>query len=122
MHWRKWYNEEKAETIDPPKAFKDLSKFHKLLLLRALRPDRLTSALTNYVIDKMGERYIEQPAFDIFETFEETTHLAPIFFVLFPGVDPTPDIERVAAKFDIKSTNGRFINISMGQGQEDRAK
>jgi dynein heavy chain len=42
--------------------------------------------------------------------------------VLFPGVDPTPDVEKVAATFDISSNNGRFINISMGQGQEDRAK
>jgi len=37
-----------------------------------------------------------------------------MFFVLFPGVDPTPDVERVAAKYDISSTNRRFINISMG--------
>jgi len=59
MHWRKWYNEEKAELADPPKAYKELSKFHKLLLLRALRPDRLTSALSNFVFDNMGEKYIE---------------------------------------------------------------
>jgi len=37
-----------------------------------------------------------------------------MFFVLFPGVDPTQDVERVAAKYDISSTNRRFINISMG--------
>lgn len=105
-----------------PKAYKDISKFHRLLLLRALRPDRLSSALSNFVTEKMGEEYIEQPAFDIFEAFAESTKTIPMFFVLFPGVDPTPDVERVAAKFDISSTNGRFINISMGQGQEDRAK
>lgn len=39
-----------------------------------------------------------------------------MFFVLFPGVDPTPEVERVAAQFDISSSNKRFINISMGQG------
>jgi dynein heavy chain len=37
-----------------------------------------------------------------------------MFFVLFPGVDPTPDVEKVAAKFDITAANRRFINISMG--------
>jgi dynein heavy chain len=42
--------------------------------------------------------------------------------VLFPGCDPTPDVERVGAAQDISIQNGRFINISMGQGQEMRAK
>jgi len=46
----------------------------------------------------------------------------PMFFVLFPGVDPTPDVEKVAAKYDITIKNGRFTNISMGQGQEEGAK
>lgn len=45
-----------------------------------------------------------------------------MFFVLFPGVDPTPDVERQGAKYDISISNGKFTNISMGQGQEDRAK
>jgi len=54
--------------------------------------------------------------------FEESLNTVPIFFVLFPGVDPTPDVEKVAAKYDISIKNGRFTNISMGQGQEERAK
>lgn len=58
----------------------------------------------------------------MFETFAETTNKIPVFFVLFPGVDPTRDVEQVAAKYNISTENGRFINISMGQGQEDRAK
>jgi dynein heavy chain len=45
-----------------------------------------------------------------------------MFFVLFPGVDPTPEVERAAAKFGISITNGKFINISMGQGQEEPAR
>ena len=55
-----------------------------------MRPDRVASALNAYVGEMMGERYVEQPAFNIFETFSETTNKIPIFFVLFPGVDPTP--------------------------------
>ena len=114
LQWRKWYSEEKAELADLPKAMKDLSKFHKLMLLRAIRPDRLTSALTTFIAETMGERYIEQPPFSIAETFEETSKTTPIFFVLFPGVDPTPDVEKIGAKYDISSQNGRFTNISMG--------
>lgn len=45
LQWRKWYMDEKAESVELPRAFKDCSLFHRLLLLRALRPDRLTGAL-----------------------------------------------------------------------------
>jgi hypothetical protein len=33
--------------------------FHKLLLLRSMRPDRLLSALTMFIEDKMGSQFIE---------------------------------------------------------------
>ena len=46
----------------------------------------------------------------------EMSPTTPIFFVLFPGVDPTPEVEKIAAQYDISSFNGKFINISMGQG------
>jgi len=121
--WKKWYQEERVEEVgELPKSFKEISKFHKLMLLRAMRPDRLSSALTNYVSEIMGERYVEQPPFNIFETFEETDKKTPIFFVLFPGVDPTPEVERVALKYGISIENKKFRNISMGQGQEKPAK
>jgi dynein heavy chain len=49
------------------------------------------------------------------------TPSTPAFFVLFPGVDPTPDVERVGKKYGVSISGGNFINISMGQGQEDIA-
>jgi len=105
-----------------PKAFKDITAFHKLLLLRSLRPDRLLSALTLFIVEQMGEVYTEQAPFDMTETYNESNNSTPIFFVLFPGVDPTPQVENIAKEYDISIANGRFINISMGQGQEQRAK
>lgn len=118
MVWKKWYQEERVEELgELPKSYKEITKFQKLLLYRALRPDRVSSALNSYVGDMMGEKYIEQPPFNIFETFSETNSRIPIFFVLFPGVDPTPEVERVAAKYDISTSNRKFTNISMGQGQ-----
>ena len=54
LQWRKWYMDEKAESVELPRAFKDCSLFHRLLLLRALRPDRLTGALIQYVTEWLG--------------------------------------------------------------------
>ena len=49
MQWKKWYGEEKPEVTELPKSYKDISNFHKLFVLRALRPDRLSTAIMTYI-------------------------------------------------------------------------
>ena len=120
-YWRKWLKDEKAEESDMPKSQSKLTEFQKLLIIKALRPDRITSAITNYIRDNMGDKYIESTTFDMAATFKETSALTPIFFVLFPGIDPTKDVEELGATMDKSIAKGTFINIPMGQGQEDRA-
>jgi dynein heavy chain len=95
LMWRKWYQDEKPESCDLPKSLSSISLFHRCLLLRAMRPDRLTNALKEFIEINMGIEYVEQPSFDIVQTYEETNVQTPIFFVLFPGVDPTPEVELI---------------------------
>jgi len=40
---------------------------------------------------------------------------------LFPGVDPTDDVTEAAGKLGKTLNNGKFLNISMGQGVESYA-
>lgn len=54
----------------------------------------MQSALMDYVRNYLGNNYVEQQPFDIFTAFAESTPQTPLFFVLFPGVDPTNDIEK----------------------------
>jgi dynein heavy chain len=121
LQWRKWYMDEKAESVELPRAHKDCSLFHRLLLLRAMRPDRLTGALIQYVTENLGLEYVEQPAFDVFSLYKESQADIPIFFVLFPGVDPTPDVEKIGLANNKSIDAGTFTNLSMGQGQEENA-
>ncbi len=79
-----------------------------------MRPDRLSSALNIYIEDAMGKDYIDQQSFNMEATYNETNRTTPILFVLFPGVDPTPDVERIGAKFGYSIVKGNFVNISMG--------
>ena len=116
LQWRKWFGEEKAEIADLPKTFKDVSLFHRLLLLRAMRPDRLSGALKEFVSIELGEKYVEQPSFNMAKTYSEMSPKVPVFFVLFPGVDPTPDVERIGKNYDKSLSDGTLLNISMGQG------
>jgi dynein heavy chain len=119
LSWKRWIGEEKAESCDLPRSIKDVSPFHKLMLLRILRPDRLCQGLSLFVSSKLGPEFVERAPFDIDKLYAESSNSTPIFFVLFPGVDPTPLVENLAKRLGI--TNGKFINISMGQGQEQIA-
>jgi len=65
LMWRKWYSDEKPEACDLPKSLASISLFHRCLLLRAMRPDRLTNALKTFVGDNMGVDYVEAKPFDI---------------------------------------------------------
>lgn len=121
LQWRKWYMDEKAESVELPRAFKECTLFHRLLLLRAMRPDRLTGALVQYVTEWLGVDFVEQPSFDVFDLYKETKPQTPTFFVLFPGVDPTPDVEKIGFANNKTIEAGTFTNISMGQGQEENA-
>ena len=122
LNWKKWIGTEKAEDEElPSKLLTGVSPFQKLMLIKILRPDRVSYALKAFLLKSIGERYIEQPAFDMQEVYDESNEQSPIFFVLFPGVDPTPAVEELGQKYGITAGKG-FMNLSMGQGQEDLAK
>lgn len=68
-------------------------------------------------VEKMiGKQYIENAAFDIQKTLEITQPNIPLFFVLFPGVDPTKEVELIGQQFHKTSNDMTLIDISMGQG------
>jgi dynein heavy chain len=67
-------------------------------LLRAMRQDRLTSQIQHFISMELGPIFVEQPPFDMDQTFKETSPSTPVFFVLFPGVDPTKWVEELGLK------------------------
>lgn len=91
--WQKWFDEEKPELVPCPGSYKTLSDFLRLIVLRVLRPDRIATALTSFVAKSMGEVFVKPPLFDMAKTYHESGTSTPVFFVLFPGVDPTVWVE-----------------------------
>lgn len=78
-------------------------------------------ALKNYISTEMSPYYTEKPPFDMEQTYNESDCSIPLFFVLFPGVEPTKDIRAQASLCNKSIAEGTLIEISMGQGQEERA-
>ena len=114
--------EDKVEGALPGEWEGKLSLFQRLLLIRVMRPDRVTAAMAGFVRTMMGARYIDQPTFNMKDTFEDSSAPTPLFFVLFPGVDPGGDIEKLGRELGFTLANGRYKSISMGQGQEKNAE
>merc|ERR1719465_195526 len=78
----------------------------------------MTAALTTFISETMGTRYMVQEPFSLADTFLDSSSQTPLFFVLFPGVDPGDAIEALGKKYGFTEVAGNFVSISMGQGQE----
>ena len=116
--WQRWFDSEQPESAKLPGDYqKSLEPFDRLILLRAMRPDRVSTALKVWIEECMGRDYVFQQPFDMAATYAETSNQIPTFFVLFPGVDPTPWVEGLGKKHGINFEAGNFKNISMGQGK-----
>eukprot|EP00879_Flechtneria_rotunda_P021343 GHRR01022494.1.p1 GENE.GHRR01022494.1~~GHRR01022494.1.p1 ORF type:complete len:925 (+),score=321.59 GHRR01022494.1:1101-3875(+) len=120
--WLNWCNNEAPERVAMPGEWSRMTEFKQLLLLRALRPDRVTNALQRFCDAAMGLRYVNQDAFSPQVVVGESSSATPIFFILFPGYSPSKEIEQYAAKVGKTVEAGNLTLISMGQGQEGPAE
>ncbi|RNF12557.1 dynein heavy chain 9, axonemal isoform 2 [Trypanosoma rangeli] len=122
--WRQWTETEKPELEKMPSEWKNLTQFQRLLVLRCLRPDRLTAALETFVCDSIGRFFVSDQTVDISVSISESTTTTPLFFILSPGVDPVRAVEEAGRKLGYTYDNEKLYNVSLGQGQEivaDRA-
>ncbi|KAH0788142.1 Dynein heavy chain family protein [Histomonas meleagridis] len=119
--WQKWCDLETPENEKLPLDYKNKNDFQKLLVIRALRPDRMVNALTQFISNQIGEKYTEDVVFTLQQTYNESTPYISIFFILSPGIDPVKNIEILGEKLGFTENNNNLYNISLGQGQEENA-
>ena len=56
----------------------------------------LVPAMSNFVVDKIGNYFIVPPAFDLGLVFRDSGPATPLVFVLSPGADPLNALEKYA--------------------------
>ncbi|KAH8076432.1 dynein light chain binding protein [Aureococcus anophagefferens] len=121
-----WFNAVTPETEKLPLDWRDLDRrpFQKLLVVRCLRPDRLTSALAHFVRNTLpsGANYTDLDAdsnsFGVLEqAFDDASPSVPIYFILSPGANVVADVDKLA-KRDGMERDVTYHNISLGQGQD----
>ncbi|MGH0119442.1 UNVERIFIED_CONTAM: hypothetical protein FKN15_024185 [Acipenser sinensis] len=116
--WKKFVESEAPEKEKFPQEWKNKSSLQKLCMMRCLRPDRMSYAVRNFVEEKLGAKYVEGRSVEFSKSYEESSSSTPMFFILSPGVDPLKDVEALGKKLGFTFDNGKFHNVSLGQGQE----
>ena len=91
-----------------------------MLIIRCLRPDRITHCVMNFVIYNMGSKFVEPPILQLNAIFEESNKRSPLIFLLSPGVDPAPKLQQLAK--EKMMAQSRYYTLSLGQGQVPRAR
>ncbi|XP_049632688.1 dynein axonemal heavy chain 9 [Suncus etruscus] len=116
--WKKFVESECPEKEKFPQEWKNKTALQRLCMMKALRPDRMTYAVRDFVEEKLGSKYVGGRALDFATSFEESGPSTPMFFILSPGVDPLKDVENQGKKLGYTFNNQNFHNVSLGQGQE----
>uniref|UniRef100_A0A8C9UVX8 Uncharacterized protein n=1 Tax=Spermophilus dauricus TaxID=99837 RepID=A0A8C9UVX8_SPEDA len=116
LEWREIYDSKEPHNAKFPAPLdKNLNELQKLIILRCLRPDKITPAITNYVTDKLGKKFVEPPPFDLTKSYLDSNCTIPLIFVLSPGADPMASLLKFAN--DKSMSGNKFQAISLGQGQ-----
>jgi len=123
--FKDWYNELTPEDEKLPLEWKKLDSqpFQKLLVIRVMRPDRITTAMDNFIRKTLpkGDDYVDCDSTSNFDqiltsAYLDSTTTTPIYFILSPGANPVVAVEELARTqgVDLKHVH----KISLGQGQD----
>lgn len=92
-----------------------LNQFQKMVVIRCVCPDKITLAITEFVKRNLGERFIDQPAFELAKSYADSTCTTPLVFILSPGADSMTQLLKFAQDKGFKES--KFSTISLGQGR-----
>ncbi|KAM7384052.1 hypothetical protein PAMA_011415 [Pampus argenteus] len=113
--WKKLYDSGKPHEDQLPDRWNNLVGMDRMVVIRCLRPDKLVPAVQDFIVDNMGQAYIEPPTFDLAGSYKDSNCCSPLIFVLSPGSDPTAGLLKFAD--DLEMGGSKTQTISLGQGQ-----
>ncbi|XP_036729228.1 dynein heavy chain 6, axonemal [Balaenoptera musculus] len=92
----------------------ELSSFHKLILIKCCKEEKVVFALTDFVIENLGKSFVETPPVDLPSLYQDMSYKTPLVFILSTGSDPMGAFQRFARD---SGYSERVQSISLGQGQ-----
>uniref|UniRef100_A0A665WGL3 Dynein axonemal heavy chain 3 n=1 Tax=Echeneis naucrates TaxID=173247 RepID=A0A665WGL3_ECHNA len=113
--WKKLYDSGMPHKDQLPDPWSQLMGMDRMVVIRCFRPDKLVPAIQDFIVDNMGQAYIEPPTFDLAGSYKDSNCCSPLIFVLSPGSDPTAGLLKFAD--DLEMGGSKTQTISLGQGQ-----
>ncbi|XP_041362756.1 dynein heavy chain 3, axonemal-like isoform X2 [Gigantopelta aegis] len=113
--WKKFYDSSSPHEFPLPAPFNNMGGLKRMAILRTLRPDKVVPATQDFIVDNLGQSFIEPPTFDLPGSFADSNCCAPLIFVLSPGADPMVALLKFGQ--DNGYSGDRIQTISLGQGQ-----
>ncbi|KAF5283232.1 hypothetical protein FQA39_LY17379 [Lamprigera yunnana] len=114
--WKNFLESDNCEANFPLHC--ELTEFQKVLVIQALRDNRLYSAMHRCALHLTSLQSLNAEIIQISTIYKETLPTEPILFVTTPGTDPSVEIRDFSLS---KFGDGNYIEISMGEGQESKA-
>jgi len=119
-HYRRYFESTDPQKFPLMEPFESrLSLYQKLLVMRCIRPDKVTMGVQDFVCSEIGQKYIEPPPFDLGECYKEAGVISPLIFVLSSGADPMADLLKLCEEMRMIK---KFDQVSLGQGQGPKAE
>ncbi|XP_064233927.1 dynein axonemal heavy chain 6 isoform X4 [Aotus nancymaae] len=112
-HKEKHMRQEKEATHQDPWSA-GLSSFHKLILIKCCKEEKVVFALTDFVIENLGKQFVETPPVDLATLYQDMSFNTPLVFILSTGSDPMGAFQRFARE---SGYSERVQSVSLGQGQ-----
>ena len=114
--WQRFSTSLEAERDLP--SLRGVSTFQRVLVMQVFRPDRLQSALLQFVCDLLRIESVSPPPLSLAALYEESYPDTPLLLISSPGADASKELEEYAAK---TIGAGQYEELAMGGGQQEIA-
>ncbi|KAJ3439563.1 dynein heavy chain [Anaeramoeba flamelloides] len=121
--WKRFFKSNNAETTIPQSFERQFTKdnidslFKRLLLIKALHPDRILAAGSQFVEEVLGKGFLSLPELDLKIVLEQgnSKTIVPILLCAQPGHDPSIRVDELVKELGVHCTS-----IAIGSSESRR--
>ncbi|KAL7290283.1 hypothetical protein TKK_0015983 [Trichogramma kaykai] len=116
--WKSFYDLPNPQDRPLPEPFDAHTEesLERLVILRCIRPDKLVPSIRSFVVQRMGQTFVEPPPFELRDSYNDSNNVTPLIFVLSPGSDPMASLIKFANDLGIATKSLKSISLGQGQG------
>eukprot|EP00771_Trimastix_marina_P003253 gnl/Trimastix_PCT/4478.p1 GENE.gnl/Trimastix_PCT/4478~~gnl/Trimastix_PCT/4478.p1 ORF type:complete len:2540 (-),score=952.78 gnl/Trimastix_PCT/4478:132-6824(-) len=118
--WKQYFDSGTCFSDVLPDGWHDrLDQFQRMLVLRCLRPDKMSEAIQDFVKNNFGKKFVQPPNFNLPLSYRDSTATTPLIFILSSGNNPKKQLEQFASEMRMSK---KLRSCSLGQGQGEIAR